>query len=87
MLPTLTADRLSEREQHELLIRLGFCDGGRYVVEPDGTFRRMRPEDLEENRIYGRAGEHMRVAERSTSRSPIADVQRMVSFDSTPPAF
>jgi hypothetical protein len=48
MLPTLTADRLSEREQYALLIRLGFCDGGRYVVEPDGTFRSMRPEDEQE---------------------------------------
>lgn len=45
---TLNQRRLTPAEQHEQMVRLGFCDGGRYVVEPDGTFRPMTPADVED---------------------------------------
>jgi hypothetical protein len=40
--------RLNEQEQCEKMIRLGICDGGYYVVEPDGTFRAMTLKELEQ---------------------------------------
>jgi hypothetical protein len=39
--------RLTPQQQHEQMIRLGFCDGCRYVVEEDGTFRPMTPAEFE----------------------------------------